>query len=508
MKPFLMYPDRDFVMDTGGGQIVSSIVDDLGLAILCEHMAAGDKLLYAVSQTALLESLQSVDEILFRQQVLKDCIKQANVVRAMYGIAVEALETERRSWSWLYSKTPEGILYRSIEALQAFLEPLESLRRVCAESEQGFESEGFKRFFRSLKEETDPNSLRAIQEDLRDLRAHDNITATARLGRGNRIDHLLMHRPPARGRTWLERVKRILTGLKHRPDEIFVYVIGERDESGARVLSNIKGKAFAPIARDLDRSANHVRSFFSSIRAELGFYIACQNLREELIRRDGLLCFPEPTGRARKDLCVSDLYDISLLLTGVTPMITNHLSSDAKDLVVISGPNRGGKSTFLRSIGVAHLMMQAGMFVPARSMRASVCHRLFTHFKREEDVTMTQGKFDEELSRISGIIDSMVPNDLILLNESFAATNQREGSEIAQEIVEGLRKSGVRVFYVTHMTDLVHTLWDQNIGSTLFLRADRLPDGTRTFRIQPAEPETTSHATDLYARIFDHPGTG
>lgn len=502
MNPFLMYRDRDFVMESDS-QSIPPVVDDLGLAILCESMAAGDKFLYAVSQQVLLEGLQSVEEILFRQQVLRDCLRHPDVVRATYRIAVEALEADRRNWSWLFSKTPEGILYRSIEVLQLFLEPLGRLRRVCVENGDSFESEGFKRFFGSLKEDTEPTSLGAIREHLRILKNHDAVAATAGLGYGNRIDHLLVHRPADRLQTWLERLRRMLAGLKKRSLGVFVYEIAEQDESGARALSDIRGKALAPIARDLERSANHVRSFFSSIRTELGFYIACHNLRDGLSRYGGLHCFPEPFGHGGKEFSVTDLYDLSLLLTSKMPVVGNDLNSDGKDLVMISGPNRGGKSTFLRSIGIAQLMMQAGMFVPGRSMRASMCRRLFTHFKREEDATMTRGKFDEELSQMSGIIDSMAPADLILLNESFGATNQREGAEIAEEIVEGLRKSGVRVFYVTHMTDLIQTLWDKDRESTLFLRAERLSDGSRTFRVQPGEPEATSYAGDLYARIFD-----
>ena len=169
---------------------------------------------------------------------------------------------------------------------------------------------------------------------------------------------------------------------------------------------------------------------------------------------------------------------------------------------MITGANRGGKSTFLRGIGLAQLMMQCGMFVPAESFRANVCDGLFTHFKREEDASMRSGKLDEELSRMSAIVDNMTPNSIVLLNESFASTNEREGSEIARQIVRALLERGVKVCYVTHLFDLAQGFHRAKMDAALFLRAERLADGRRTFRLVEGEPLPTSYGEDLYRRIF------
>jgi DNA mismatch repair ATPase MutS len=169
---------------------------------------------------------------------------------------------------------------------------------------------------------------------------------------------------------------------------------------------------------------------------------------------------------------------------------------------MITGANRGGKSTFLRSVGLAHLMMQCGMFVPAESFRANVCSGIFTHFKREEDASMKSGKLDEELRRMSSVIENISPNSMILLNESFASTNEREGSEIARQIVRALLETGVKVLYVTHMFDLAQGFYLAGMRDALYLRAERLADGQRTFRLIEGEPLPTSYGQDLYGRIF------
>ena len=115
---------------------------------------------------------------------------------------------------------------------------------------------------------------------------------------------------------------------------------------------------------------------------------------------------------------------------------------------------------------------------------------------------MTSGKLDEELGRMSAIVDHLRPGSTVLLNESFAATNEREGSEIARQIVHALTESDVRVLLVTHLFELAQSLHDETLDTALFLRADRRDGGHRTFRIVPGAPLPTSYGSDLYEKIF------
>jgi DNA mismatch repair ATPase MutS len=183
-------------------------------------------------------------------------------------------------------------------------------------------------------------------------------------------------------------------------------------------------------------------------------------------------------------------------------VVGNDVNVDGIDLVMITGANQGGKSTFLRSIGLAQLMMECGMFVPAESFRANLCNGLFTHYKREEDTTMTSGKFDEELGRMSVIIDNIQPNSLVLFNESFAATNEREDSEIARQIVNALLEKRIKVFYVTHLYELAHGFHSRQMENAIFLRAERRSNGGRTYKLMEAEPLQTSFGVDAYNKIL------
>jgi DNA mismatch repair ATPase MutS len=106
------------------------------------------------------------------------------------------------------------------------------------------------------------------------------------------------------------------------------------------------------------------------------------------------------------------------------------------------------------------------------------------------------------MSRMSEIADRVTPDGVGLFNESFAATNEREGSEIARQIVMALQEKGIRVFFVTHLYAFAHDLYEGERDRAVFLRAERRNDTQRTYKVVPGEPLPTSYALDIYQRLF------
>ena len=238
------------------------------------------------------------------------------------------------------------------------------------------------------------------------------------------------------------------------------------------------------------------------LRTELGFYIGCLNLHGRLVAKNEPVCFPTPAPAGERRHRFRGLYDVCLSLHMENRVVGNTVDADGKSLAIVTGANQGGKSSFLRSIGLAQLMMHCGIFVGAEAFQAEICPALFTHYKREEDATMKSGKFDEEIARMSAIADHIVPNSMLLFNESFAATNEREGSEIAKQIVCALLEKRIKIFYVTHLYEFAHGFFERRTDDAIFLRAEREADGTRTFRLLEGEPLETSYGEDLYRQIF------
>ena len=115
---------------------------------------------------------------------------------------------------------------------------------------------------------------------------------------------------------------------------------------------------------------------------------------------------------------------------------------------------------------------------------------------------MKSGKLDEELGRMNTIVDRLKPNSLVLLNESLSATNEREGSEIARQIISAFWEGRIKVFFVTHLYEFARSRVCSEPDRVLFLRAERESDGRRSFQMKEGEPLKTSYGVDLYDQIF------
>jgi len=495
MKAFLMYRDRDF--DTQQELPVNepALTQDLELNTLFDAIALGDNFLFEAAKTAVLSGLSSPEAIRYRQDILKDCLKNAAIVREIYQIPIRAIQNKQRHWMGIFSRYPGGILSSAVRMLQMFIGLLKDLKRIADVHAAKFESEGFTRFFAMIKQELDEEYFAIVENHLKELKFRNGVLLSARPGKGNEADNYVLRRPKSHNKNWLKRVF-----VKKSP--VYSFTLHPGDDHGAQALGQLRDRGINLVANAVAQSADHIDNFLNTLRQELAFYIGCLNLSEQLVQLGEAIAFPQPVVSNERRHSFRGLYDVCLALTIKQKVVGNDGNADGKDMVIITGANQGGKSTFLRSIGLAQMMMQCGMFVPAESFCANICRGLFTHYKRREDAAMESGKLDEELGRMSDIVDNITPNSLVLFNESFAATNGREGSEIARQIIRALLERHIKVFFVTHLYEFAYGFCEKKMENVIFLRAERKAGGKRTFKLIEGEPLQTSYGEDLYKRIF------
>jgi hypothetical protein len=525
MKAHLLYPDREFDwqwvlqaaalrdaartgrryqlpnfdLHSGLPWNAGALTTDLSLETVFTAMARGDDTIFVVARKIILASVKSdLKTIEYRQEIVKDSLDHPAVVRELYEIAVEANARRKGSYLGLLARYPDSVLREGIETMEALREFLKKIQAVAIRHGDEFSSEGWSAFFAMVKRDLDDEYLVSVENHLRDLRFRNGELVSAEIGKAGKGRRYLLHHVPNRRWTlwnwWI--------GLFAEKTPVYRFELAPRDEAGAQALQALRNRGISLAANALGQAADHVRDFFGMLRAELAFHVGCINLRELLVEKGEPSCFPAAAAAGKQLLSFEDLYDVALALSVDRRVTGNSTNADSKNLVIITGPNTGGKSTYLRSVGLSQLMMQSGMFVAATAFRASLCDGLFTHFKREEDAAMNSGKFDEELGRMSEIVDHVTRNSIILFNESFAATNEREGSEIARQIMSALLERGIRALCVTHLYELAHGFHKRNDGTALFLRADRRSDGARTFKLIEGEPLATSFGEDLYNSIF------
>jgi DNA mismatch repair ATPase MutS len=495
MKAFLMYRDRDFDPKEALPANQEALTQDLELNTLFRAMSGGDRFLLDIARQAVLSSLRDPQAIRYRQDILRDCLKNGAVIRELYQIPLESIRNKREKYLGLFGvHYPRSLLGSAVKLIEMFVELLKKLRKIADAHAAEFESEGFRRFFAMIEEELDDAYLAEVDEQVAALQFRKGVLLSAQLGPGNEgADYML--RKPGRPQHW---VKQVLT--QQSPSHSFS--IHPRDDHAARALADIRDRGMNLVANAAAQSAEHMDSFFNMLRIELAFYVGCLNLYEQLAGLDEPICFPDPAVSAERRHSFKELYDVCLALTMKSRVVGNDAQADGREIVMITGANQGGKTTFLRSIGLAQLMMQCGMFVPAESFSANVCSGVLTHFRREEDATMRSGKLDEELGRMSEIINLVAPDALVLFNESFSATNEREGSEIARQIVAALLQKRIKVFFVTHLYAFARGIHERQIGSAFFLRAERQADGARTFKLNEGEPLETAFGGDLFQEVF------
>ena len=487
-----MHPSEDFRADRALPAGSADLVGDLGLASLFSAMAGGDKFVLAVAKAAVLSPLAQPEEVLYRQGALADCTAHPGYAQELYSLATDALEAHQKVTFWSLNITSESLRYYSVQSLELFLGFLVRLRRLAEIHGPEMASPAFARLCSMLQSELGDEYVKGLNSHLSELKLAAGVVMSAQLGLANRGTAYVLHKAPLRG---------LRERLSRRGQASYSFSVPQRDDNALRALAELQARGVNIAANALAQSVEHILGFFQSLRTEVAFYVGCLNLQAALHAKGEPLCTPVPWPADHPGFCTEGLYDPCLSLGLSGRAVGNDVSAEGKTLVVVTGANRGGKSTFLRSAALAQLMMQAGMFAPARSYASGVCPAVFTHFKRDEDPAMTGGKLDEELARMSVTISRISPGCLLLCNEPFASTNEREGSDIGRQVLLPLAHAGVRVVVVTHLFDLADSLHQRGTDNTLFLRAPRQA-GAPPFKLIEGAPEPTAYGEDVYRRVF------
>ncbi len=228
-------------------------------------------------------------------------------------------------------------------------------------------------------------------------------------------------------------------------------------ESARDDISTLLATATEDIDRALTAVTDSIYSMLHGLGAELRFYEGALALMDSVRAGSLPLVYPEIT---ESDCRCTALRDMYLLCEGKSGdgIIPNdlELSGDIYGMIVRGG-NGTGKTVFLRSVGTAQLIAQAGLPVCADSARVAIRRGVYTHFSSaEEDFTAgdTAGRFEGEVRAVSAIMDVLTDGSLLLLNETFQTTAYAEGADAMAGILSVLPELGTKYIFVTHLGDI------------------------------------------------------
>jgi len=246
--------------------------------------------------------------------------------------------------------------------------------------------------------------------------------------------------------------------------------------------------AFGALDAFKERHASFIDATVARFDREIQFYLAYLEYVTR-IRRAGLpFCYPDVSTGSRT-LDAHQVYDLALagMIADRGPVVTNDVRlTGTERVIVVSGPNQGGKTTFARTVGQLHHLARVGVLVPAADARVPLVDRIFSHFEHQELVEDLSSKLEDDLRRIRLILAEATDQSLIVMNESFSSTTLDDQRFIGLRIVRRILDLGPLAVIVTFLDELASA--DPRIVSMTSV-ADADHPARRTFEIirRPAD---------------------
>ena len=331
---------------------------------------------------------------------------------------------------------------------------------------------------------------------------------SSELHHGNDVSGFISFHP-ANPSTTSFGIGQFVTGAQQDVNQTFTSELTGADplsEALKKVVTDILRRTVNDIKSMLNKYININGYSFVALMPEIIFYIRFAELCDKIMQKNLPLCKAQIAPIEERSCHIEDLYNIKLAVKNVDgdniDIVTNEfVFDDDKRIYILTGPNRGGKTTITQAVGLAFLLAQNGIYVPASSMIFSPCDNIFTHFPADENDTVDLGRLGEESKRLSEIFESATQYSLLLLNVSLATTNVAEGLYIAKDVVKAMRYLGTRAVFNTHMRDLARNLDKVNSevegDSRIESMVTGVENGNRSFKVFIAPPQGVSYARDI-----------
>lgn len=440
--------------------------------------------------------LRDVDGVDYRHEVF--CELEAEPVRTAVRKFAEGMRTMRR-----YVELARKQHYRYekerwfLDAATAYRDAATNLRDALAALE--LHSRGFRALGDYLDDHTHSERFTIFADDAASVRdGLDRVRYTLRI-KGARVTVGTYEEEDDYSVEVEETFRRFRQGVVDE-HQLKIPDPGSMDHVEARIVELV-ARIYPREFEALDAFCTSHRDFpderIVRFDREVQFYLAYLEHLARIEKSDLAFCYPEVSAES-KETAVEGLFDLALAtkLSGERqPVVRNGLALHAPERVlVVSGPNQGGKTTFARAFGQLHHLAGLGLPVPAASARLYLADAIFTHFERAEDMTTLRGKLDDELVRMHEILEQATGDSVVVVNEIFASTTLDDAIFLGTEALRRLIELDCLAVCVTFIDELA------SLGSatvSMVAAVEPADPSKRTFRIERRPADGRAYAWAL-----------
>ncbi|HTX46297.1 MAG TPA: hypothetical protein VMD48_08470 [Solirubrobacteraceae bacterium] len=272
------------------------------------------------------------------------------------------------------------------------------------------------------------------------------------------------------------------------------------------LVAKVYPELFAELDDFCRRHAAYLDRTVAVFDRELQFYLSYLDYIGPL--REAGLAFSYPRiSTANKIEEIRETFDLALatqLISQAAPMVCNdiHLAG-VERILVVSGPNNGGKTTLARTFGQLHYLARLGVPVPGRDAQLFLCDEIFTHFERQEDITTLEGKLQDELNRLHDVLGRATSDSVLILNEMFNSTTAQDALALSRAILGAVSAWDALCVCVTFLDELA-ALNEKTVSMVSTVRTD--DPAVRTYKLirKPADGRAYAHAiAEKYGLTYD-----
>jgi DNA mismatch repair protein MutS len=474
-----------------------SCFHDLNLDQVVDRLTAGKKEYHL--EPFFYTPLRNQNEAIYRHEVFQDLEKQ-HLFAAVTSFAAE-MRVMRR-----YVSFAEKLEYRYekkrwlLEGIDVYCRAVSALAGELLDADIG--SRGLAALRDHVRYHVQSGSFRCLRAEAADLKEELSKIRYCLL-----IDGLAVKvRRYASEQDYAPEVEH--TFAKFRHDSQKSYLVDIRSPANlnhveAKVLDCV-ARLFPEVFARLDGFCDENREFADAaivaFDREVQFYVSYLELLSPL-RKAGLGCCYPRLASSVPDTCNLEGYDLSLackLVAEGGEVVCNdfHLSGEERVLVV-TGPNQGGKTTFARAFGQLHYLAALGCPVPGREARLLLADNVFTHFGKQENLAELRGKLEDDLLRIHAILARSTPRSVIIMNEIFTSTTVQDAQLLSRNILKQIVENGSLAVLVTFLDELAaagpHTV-------SMVAAVDPRDPMVRTFKVLRGPADGLAYALTMADR--------